>query len=374
MRRSILMFIWVILFFVCPALAQADTGKLSPQENLSAEGLLSFENSFVPDPELANLLEERLLARAEIFFPYAKGGGNNVFNSGVAANYANGTVLEPGQEFSYNQVVGIRDTHRGFIIGANIWNVPQVGGGVCRTSTVIYQAAKQAGFEILERHPHSLPVNYAASGMDATVNWGVKDLRFINNSPDFVTLYTQLDEEEAGRKLWAEFKIKVPRKLIEAVVIREIPEDSLWQTPEDTRPTVPEDTRLTTPENTRLTALLQNSTSFLPGEQLAELLTLSCHTEEKSYGLEFTTQLNEQKITFREGTKAFYVDNQEKQLSDTPLSIKRKSGEINLWIPVRDWTRLTGTEVIWLDGNPPRLLLNLSGVYQEDREELEPDR
>lgn len=356
MRKTVLIGIWFILILVYPALAQAAVGDLSPRGNHSIEEMPTFGDSFSPDLGLANFSEERLLARAEIFFPYARGSKNNVFNAGVAAKYANGKGLEPGQAFSYNQVVGPRNTRRGFIIGANIWDNPEVGGGVCRTSTVIYQAARKAGFEILERHPHSLPVNYAAPGMDATVNWGVKDLRFKNNSPDFVTLYTRLDEEVTGRKLWAEFRVKVPRKRIEAVAIREVPEANSWENP----------------EGTRLTALLQNETSFLPGEQLAELLALPCNTEEKSGRLAFTMQLNDQKITFREGAKTFYVNEQENQLSAAPFRIEHSSGIKNLWLPVRDWARLTRTEVIWLDQKPPKLLLNFSDAFQAKREELNP--
>lgn len=145
----------------------------------------------------AELAEARKLATSTIIFPAVR--DNNVYNAGIAAQYADGTVLEPGAEFSFNRVVGIRSTTRGFIKGQNISGQLENGGGVCRTSTVIYQAAKKAGLKITERHPHQPPVWYTPPGTDATVVWGAKDMRFINNLDHLITILCGLEKRTDGR-------------------------------------------------------------------------------------------------------------------------------------------------------------------------------
>lgn len=109
---------------------------------------------------------------------------NNMLNAVQASKYLNGTVVPPGTVFSYNQAVGRRTTERGFVRGYAISgnrSVPTVGGGVCRMSTVIYGAVLDAGLPVVERHPHSRPVGYVPVGKDATVTWGVHDMKFKND-------------------------------------------------------------------------------------------------------------------------------------------------------------------------------------------------
>lgn len=109
------------------------------------------------------------------------------YNAFVAAKFINGKVLNPGEEFSFNRIVGERTREKGFIMGTVISrsrNGPvysqDIGGGVCKLATALYQAAAKSGFRITERHKHSLPVPYAKD--DAAVAWPSKDLKFINTS------------------------------------------------------------------------------------------------------------------------------------------------------------------------------------------------
>lgn len=118
----------------------------------------------------------------------------NVFNATRAAELVDGYVLQPGQVFSFNGVVGPRTAQNGFVYGESVIGGqfrPDMGGGVCRTSTVLYQAALAAGFPILERHPHSRPVPYADQTRDSAVWWGKQDLRFRNNMGVPVTIRTK---------------------------------------------------------------------------------------------------------------------------------------------------------------------------------------
>ena len=114
------------------------------------------------------------------------GTANRVHNIQLATQFFNGTVLMPGEEFSYNGVVGQRTAARGFlpapayVSGAT---VQETGGGICQGSSTIYLAALRANLEIVERYNHGYITRYVPDGMDATVYYGAKDFRFRNDTP-----------------------------------------------------------------------------------------------------------------------------------------------------------------------------------------------
>lgn len=106
-------------------------------------------------------------------------------NVRLASQFINGTILNPGDEFSYNNVVGERTVSRGFQTAGAYSNgqvIEDVGGGVCQPSSTIYMAVLRADLEVTERHNHSLTVSYTPLGEDATVSWGGPDFRFKNNT------------------------------------------------------------------------------------------------------------------------------------------------------------------------------------------------
>ncbi|MCL2200763.1 MAG: VanW family protein [Oscillospiraceae bacterium] len=121
---------------------------------------------------------------------------NNVTLSGY---YINETILNPGEEFSFNRVVGQRTAARGFrdaggFSGGRL--VDMMGGGICQTSSTLYYAALIANLRITERQEHGLTVGYIPLGHDATVFWGQIDLRFVNNRdfPIRLEVYTHGDD------------------------------------------------------------------------------------------------------------------------------------------------------------------------------------
>lgn len=95
----------------------------------------------------------------------------------------NGQVLAPGQVFSFNRAVGERTIQKGYKV-APVYSgnrvVSGVGGGICQTSTTLFNAARESGMQVVERHHHTLPVHYVPSGYDATVSWGTADFKFRN--------------------------------------------------------------------------------------------------------------------------------------------------------------------------------------------------
>lgn len=137
-------------------------------------------------------------------------------NLKVATGYISGTVLMPGETFSYNDTVGERRTDRGFKPGAAFSGdevVQTIGGGVCQISTTLYQAIMKAGIPSVERTNHSMKVTYAAPSEDSTVAWGYLDYKFKNiyDSPIYiegvmgvntVTFNIYGDKSEMGNKTY----------------------------------------------------------------------------------------------------------------------------------------------------------------------------
>ena len=131
---------------------------------------------------------------AEVLFSDTLASTSTNLNSGnrprtnnvrLACEHINGTILNPGDEFSYNGTVGERTPARGFQSAGAYSNgqvIDEVGGGVCQPSSTLYMAVLRADLEVVERHNHSLTVSYTPLGQDATVSWGGPDFRFKNNT------------------------------------------------------------------------------------------------------------------------------------------------------------------------------------------------
>ena len=103
----------------------------------------------------------------------------------VCANALNGYEIAPGEVFSFNGAVGERTKEKGYeeariLIGDEAGCA--VGGGVCQISSTLYNAAKNAGMEIVERHNHKNEVHYVEIGNDAAVSFGTLDFKFKNIS------------------------------------------------------------------------------------------------------------------------------------------------------------------------------------------------
>lgn len=111
---------------------------------------------------------------------------NQRHNARLAAWSLNGKRVGPGAEFSFNQTVGSWSWDAGYRKAPVSFNgqlVPAWGGGVCQTSTTLYNAALLAGLEVLERHPHRFAPTYCPPGRDAAVAYSNIDLRLRNPHP-----------------------------------------------------------------------------------------------------------------------------------------------------------------------------------------------
>lgn len=109
---------------------------------------------------------------------------NRTTNLRLAANKINGTVLMPGETFSYNTIVGERTIAAGYRNAAIYENgqvVDGLGGGICQVSTTLYNSVLKSDLEIVERTNHMFLATYAPGGLDATVAYGSLDFKFKNN-------------------------------------------------------------------------------------------------------------------------------------------------------------------------------------------------
>ncbi|MGA8941700.1 MAG: VanW family protein [Thermoactinomyces sp.] len=108
---------------------------------------------------------------------------NRAHNIKLSAKAIDHKVLLPGETFSFNETVGIRTSGRGYRMARVIVRGEYsegVGGGICQTSSTLFNSVDKAGMEIVERVSHSRRVPYVPKNRDATVSWGGPDFKFRN--------------------------------------------------------------------------------------------------------------------------------------------------------------------------------------------------
>ena len=135
---------------------------------------------------------------------YSSSIKNRKENIKIASAKFNNMKLNPGDEISFNDIVGEISEATGFknatvIVGGEYEN--GIGGGICQVSTTLYNSLILSDLEIVERHNHSRPINYVDLGTDAAVARGYKDLKFKNNTNNPIIILAEAD----GQKL--DFKV-----------------------------------------------------------------------------------------------------------------------------------------------------------------------
>lgn len=138
-------------------------------------------------PEItAKVLEDKYVNQimAKYSSSFAGSSAGRVTNIQLAASKINGYVINPGERFSFNKVVGPRTAAAGFknahvYVGTQV--VDGIGGGICQVSSTLYNAVVMADLKTVSRTNHSMPVGYVPLGRDATVSYGTIDYVFENN-------------------------------------------------------------------------------------------------------------------------------------------------------------------------------------------------
>jgi vancomycin resistance protein YoaR len=119
---------------------------------------------------------------------------NRNTNIRLSAEAINGITVQPGETFSFNEATGQRTEEKGYKAAAAIsggQSKDEIGGGVCQTSSTLFNAVARANLEIVYRSPHAWPSSYVEKGMDATVNWPNLDFKFRNDTdwPIFIVAW-----------------------------------------------------------------------------------------------------------------------------------------------------------------------------------------
>ncbi len=137
-------------------------------------------------------------------FPYKVSTFSTNYNAGdvgrtsnlkIASGKTNNVVLMPGEVFSFNKVVGKRTVEEGYKDAKVYENgkvVDGLAGGICQVSSTLYDAALLANLEIVERYNHQFTTSYLPGGKDATVVYGIKDLKFKNNREYPIKIVTSI--------------------------------------------------------------------------------------------------------------------------------------------------------------------------------------
>ena len=175
--------------------------------NLKNNSNIEIEIPIVPkvSPISKQELEEQLQKRSEFSTNYSSSVDGRKHNVQLALSAFNGFKVEVGQEVSFNDIVNSKISSDEFKTAKVILNgefVDGKGGGICQASTTLYNALLLADIEILEVHPHSLPVAYVPLAFDAMVNQGSADLKFKNNLESPIYFKTWGDETNAYVEIW----------------------------------------------------------------------------------------------------------------------------------------------------------------------------
>lgn len=156
---------------------------------------------------------------------YYESNVNRTTNLKLSASKINGTVLLPGEVFSYNQVVGKRTIEAGYRDAA-IYSggkvVDGLGGGICQISSTLYDAVVLANLEIVERSNHGFVTSYLDAGWDATVVYGAIDFKFKNSRKYPIKIVASVSNGVAefqifGKKEEVEYEVDIETKVIASI-------------------------------------------------------------------------------------------------------------------------------------------------------------
>ena len=160
------------------------------------------------DPEMTTLKAQQLGINEKLSsftqdFVYAR---YRVTNIGQSAKYVNNTILMPGETFSMNDTIRERTVENGYTVGTIIGPggvfEEALGGGVSAATTAVWTGAFFAGMERTDTRAHSLYISRYQPGLEATVAWGVFDMKFTNNLSRAVLIKTKMTNSSMKVTFW----------------------------------------------------------------------------------------------------------------------------------------------------------------------------
>ncbi len=195
------------------------------EETIVASLVTEFESVNIKPEDIQNLVELGSFTTA-----FNVNNVNRSSNLRIAASTLYGAVIPSDKEFSFNVAVGPREFSTGYKEAMVILQSefkPGVGGGICQVSSTLYNAVVLANLPVVERHNHSVAVTYVVPGMDATVTYDSKDLRFRNDTGSPLCIKTaveggRLTVSILGKPSEPAVKVKTEREVLEVINYKEI--------------------------------------------------------------------------------------------------------------------------------------------------------
>lgn len=169
------------------------------------------------------LYKDKLAGYTTYFDPSQSARANNL---AIALRYLNGKIIMPGETFSYNTAIGDANYAKGYQAAATFKGgkvVQEVGGGICQTTSTLYNVALMANLEIVERHQHGLPVGYVPPSRDATVYSPSLDFKFKNTRKYPIKIVTSFSNSGSlnisifGTREETEYEVVLSHKYISTV-------------------------------------------------------------------------------------------------------------------------------------------------------------
>lgn len=194
------------------------------------KNIYTLSDISIPVEDIKPRLTKSLLSRingviGEFSTSFKGSSKGRIDNIKLSAKAISNKLILPGEEFSYNNTTGPRSAQSGYqeanvIIGGEL--TPGLGGGVCQTSTTMYNALLLSDLSILERHPHSIPASYVPFGQDAAVSYGYLDLKFRNDFDFPIYTYTKTVGDRVYVYIYGDTKTKNYNIKINPVIVETI--------------------------------------------------------------------------------------------------------------------------------------------------------
>ena len=199
----------VVLFIFYDSNTTSEDIAENNDEYIINNTINEINNSSIPDNSIIMSRQvQHTPVETEIasFSTTLSGDSARLNNINITCNTLNGTIINPGDTFSFNSVVGLPTAEKGYQeadVFVNKKTEKGYGGGNCQVSTTIYNAALEvSGIEVIERNPHKKKVAYIEEGKDAAVSYsGGLDLKLKNNTENELKLYVTSDEDSIDVKI-----------------------------------------------------------------------------------------------------------------------------------------------------------------------------
>lgn len=185
----------------------------------------------IPVEDLVPSMTKALLSRVngiigEYSTSFKGSSSERIENIKLSSKALSGRLIMPGETVSFNDVTGPRSKNAGYKEANVIFKgefVPSTGGGVCQTSTTLYNALLRANVTIVERAHHSIPIKYVPLGQDAAVSYGALDLKFRNDFDFPIYLDSKIIGDRVYMYIYGDKNAKNYSVEIDSEIIEEVP-------------------------------------------------------------------------------------------------------------------------------------------------------